>query len=135
MELPGDDHVIWAGDADRTLDEVEEFLTGIRPQPASERLLLTVMFTDIVGSTYITAEPGDRRWEELLHRHDAAVRAELGRFGGSEIKTMGDGSLQPSTDRARQSNARVQYAIERQKWGSVSVRRFIPASARSAAKI
>jgi len=87
VELPGDDHVIWAGDADRTLDEIEEFLTGIRPQPASERILLTVMFTDIVGSTSVAAELGDRRWEELLHRHDDAVRAELGRFGGSEIKT------------------------------------------------
>lgn len=93
VELPGEDHVIWAGDADRTLDEIEEFLTGIRPQPASERILLTVMFTDIVGSTSVAAELGDRRWEELLHRHDAAVRGELGRFGGSEIKATGDGFL------------------------------------------
>lgn len=93
VELPGDDHVIWAGDADRTLDEIEEFLTGIRPQPASERILLTVMFTDIVGSTSVAAELGDRGWQELVHRHDEAVRAELGRFGGSEIKTMGDGFL------------------------------------------
>ncbi len=92
-ELPGDDHVIWAGDADRTLDEIEEFLTGIRPRPASERLLLTVLFTDIVGSTSIAAELGDRRWQALLHRHDEAVRAELSRYDGTEVKTMGDGFL------------------------------------------
>ncbi|THK36478.1 adenylate/guanylate cyclase domain-containing protein [Ensifer sp. MPMI2T] len=93
VELPGDDHLIWAGDADCTLDEIEEFLTGIRPRPASERVLLTVLFTDIVGSTSLAAELGDNRWKSLLRRHDDAVREELARFGGSEIKTMGDGFL------------------------------------------
>ena len=93
VELPGDDHVIWAGDVDRTLDEIEEFLTGIRPRQASERVLLTVLFTDIVGSTSVANKLGDQSWKELLQRHDDAVRMELRRFDGTEVKTTGDGFL------------------------------------------
>lgn len=93
VELPGDDHVIWAGDTDRVLDEIEEFLTGVRPAPASERVLLTVLFTDIVGSTSRAAAMGDGAWKELLQRHDDAVRAELRRFDGTEVKATGDGFL------------------------------------------
>lgn len=66
-------------------------LKGPRPPPVSDRVLLTVLFTDIVGSTSVAAELGDRRWSELLQRHDDAVRAELRRFGGIEIRTTGDG--------------------------------------------
>jgi class 3 adenylate cyclase len=86
-------HSLWYGDTDRALDEIEEFLTGVRPPPATERVLLTVLFTDIVGSTSVAAELGDRRWKELLQRHDDAVRAELRRFDGTEVKTTGDGFL------------------------------------------
>ena len=93
VELPGDDHAIWAGDPTQLLDEIEEFLTGIRPPPASERVLLTILFTDIVGSTSIAAEVGDHRWKELLQRHDDDVRVELRRHDGTEIKTTGDGFL------------------------------------------
>lgn len=93
VELPGEDHLIWAGDTDRELEEIEEFLTGVRPPPASERVLLTILFTDIVGSTSLAAELGDRRWKELLQRHDDAVRAELRRHDGIEVKTTGDGFL------------------------------------------
>lgn len=93
VELPGDDHVIWAGDADRALDEIEEFLTGMRPEPVSERVLLTVLFTDIIGSTSMAAELGDRRWRDVLRRHDDLVRTELRRFGGVEVNTTGDGFL------------------------------------------
>jgi class 3 adenylate cyclase len=92
-ELPGDDHVIWAGDTDRTLDEIEEFLTGIRPEPASQRILLTVLFTDIVGSTSLAAELGDGQWRDLLLRHNDVVRMELRRFEGAEVNTTGDGFL------------------------------------------
>jgi class 3 adenylate cyclase len=92
-ELPGDDHPIWAGDTDRALDEIEEFMTGIRPRPLTERVLLTVLFTDIVGSTSRVAELGDRRWQELLRDHDEAIRAALSRYEGSEVKTTGDGFL------------------------------------------
>lgn len=93
VELPGDDHVIWAGDTDRVIDEIEEFLTGVRPPPATERVLLTVLFTDIVGSTSLAAELGDHSWKGLLQRHDDGVRAALRRYGGIEVKATGDGFL------------------------------------------
>jgi pimeloyl-ACP methyl ester carboxylesterase len=74
VELPGDDHLAWMGDTDGMLDEVEEFLTGVRRGPEPDRMLATVLFTDIVGSTERAAELGDRRWRELLEAHHAAVR-------------------------------------------------------------
>jgi class 3 adenylate cyclase len=92
VELPGDDHVPWI-DADQIIDEVEEFLTGQRRTPESDRILATVMFTDLVGSTGRAAEMGDRRWGELIERHHAIVRAELRRFRGHEVDTTGDGFL------------------------------------------
>ena len=93
VELSSDDHVIWAGDTDRAIDEIEEFLTGVRPSPTSERVLLTVLFTDIVGSTALAAVMGDHRWKEMLKRHDHGIRTELRRYGGSAIKSTGDGFL------------------------------------------
>ena len=91
VELPGDDHLVWIGDTDALLDEVEEFLTGVRPRPEPDRLLATVLFTDIVGSTEKAAALGDRRWRELLEEHHGLVRRELDRFRGREIDTAGDG--------------------------------------------
>ena len=88
--LAGDDHVPWI-DADQVVDEIEEFLTGARPAVEPDRVLATVLFTDIVGSTERAAELGDRRWRELLDAHEAAVRRELVRFGGREVDTAGDG--------------------------------------------
>jgi pimeloyl-ACP methyl ester carboxylesterase len=93
VELPGIDHLPWAGDAGVVLDEIEEFLTGSRPVPEPDRVLATVMFADIVGSTKRAAALGDRRWRELLSAHQAATRRELERFRGREIKTLGDGCL------------------------------------------
>jgi class 3 adenylate cyclase/esterase/lipase len=93
VELPGIDHLPWAGDAEAELGEIEEFLTGTRSLPEPDRVLATVMFTDIVGSTERAAELGDARWRDLLFQHQSAVRAELGRFGGREVKTLGDGCL------------------------------------------
>jgi pimeloyl-ACP methyl ester carboxylesterase len=93
VELPGIDHVPWAGDTDSVLGEVEEFLTGTRSVAEPDRVLATVMFTDIVGSTERAAELGDARWRELLERHRDAVRRELARFRGREVKTLGDGCL------------------------------------------
>jgi class 3 adenylate cyclase/alpha-beta hydrolase superfamily lysophospholipase len=93
VELPGDDHSLWAGDSDAIIDEVEEFVTGVRPAPEPDRVLATVLFTDIVGSTQRAAALGDRRWRELLDAHHAAVRRELARFRGREVKTTGDGFL------------------------------------------
>jgi pimeloyl-ACP methyl ester carboxylesterase len=92
-ELPGIDHLPWAGDSEAVVGEVEEFLTGARSVPEPDRVLATVMFTDIVGSTERAAELGDARWRELLSSHEAMVRRELARFRGREVKTLGDGHL------------------------------------------
>src|SRR6185295_18834389 len=93
VELEGADHLFFTGDADTLLDEIEEFLTGVRPLPAVERVLATVLFTDIVDSTKRAVELGDERWKELLGRHDAHVRRQLERFHGREVNTTGDGFL------------------------------------------
>jgi class 3 adenylate cyclase len=90
VELPGADHWPWAGDAERLLGEVEEFVTGARGLPEPDRVLTTVLFTDIVGSTEQAAELGDRRWREILEDHYALVRKELARFRGREVQTIGD---------------------------------------------
>jgi len=91
VELPGVDHLPWAGNQEDILDEIEEFLTGIRPAPEPDRVLATVLFTDIVGSTERAASLGDRAWRELLEQHHAVVRRELAHFRGQEIDTAGDG--------------------------------------------
>jgi pimeloyl-ACP methyl ester carboxylesterase len=93
VEFEGDDHVMFAGDFNPVLDEMEEFLTGTRQPRPVDRVLATVMFTDIVDSTKRAAEAGDRRWSELLERHDELTRRQLDRFRGSEVKTLGDGFL------------------------------------------
>ena len=96
VELPGDVHVPWAGrssSGDEILEEIREFLTGVREAPEPDRVLTTVLFTDIVGSTERATELGDRRWRELLDAHHAAVRRQLERFRGREIDTAGDGFL------------------------------------------
>jgi class 3 adenylate cyclase len=93
VELEGEDHFPWVGDSDAALAAIEEFLTGVRPGPAPERVLATVLFTDIVDSTELATELGDRRWRELLEEHQKLVRERLTRFEGREIKTTGDGFL------------------------------------------
>jgi class 3 adenylate cyclase len=93
IEFEGPDHVPWAGDSAPPLEAIEEFLTGVRPGPAPERVLATVLFTDIVDSTRLATEMGDRRWRDLLEEHQQVVRGHLERFGGREVKTTGDGFL------------------------------------------
>jgi class 3 adenylate cyclase len=93
VELEAADHLAFIGDEGELLDEVEEFLTGVRSQRQPERMLATVLFTDIVGSTERAATVGDRDWRRLLERHDELVRRELGRYRGREIKQTGDGFL------------------------------------------
>lgn len=90
LELPGNDHVPWA-DQDEILAETQEFLTGVREPAEPDRVLATVLFTDIVGSTEHAQALGDRSWRDLLERHHAVVRNELTRFRGREIDTAGDG--------------------------------------------
>ena len=91
VELPGEDHMLWVGDNDALLGEVEEFLTGVRHDPEPDRVLATVLFTDIVNSTERAAEMGDRNWRNLLASHHNIIRRELIQFRGREIDTAGDG--------------------------------------------
>ena len=93
VELPGADHLFLAGDQDAMLDEVEEFVTGRPAAVASDRVLATVLFTDIVGSTDRAAQLGDRRWRELLGQHERLVERQLARFRGRLVKSTGDGVL------------------------------------------
>jgi len=93
VELPGDDHLLWVGDVDRVADEMQDFLTGSRAEVEPDRILATVLFTDIVDSTRRASELGDRRWQALLGQHDHIARREIARFRGREVKTLGDGFL------------------------------------------
>ncbi|HUF33494.1 MAG TPA: adenylate/guanylate cyclase domain-containing protein [Acidimicrobiales bacterium] len=93
VELGGTDHIPWFGDTDALLDEVEEFLTGTRPAEKPQRLLATVLFTDIVGSTERAAQLGDAAWCAILDRHDRVLAAEVEQRRGRLIKTTGDGVL------------------------------------------
>jgi len=93
VELPGEDHMPWVGDQDSILDEMQEFLTGARPEREPDRVLATVLVTDIVGSTQHAARLGDRAWSDLLTRHHTIVRKELERSRGREVDTAGDGFL------------------------------------------
>jgi len=93
VELSGVDHLPYVGDSDAIIEEVQEFLTGVRPPPELDRVLATVLFTDIVASTERASALGDRAWKELMERHHAVVRQELARFRGREIDTAGDGFL------------------------------------------
>ena len=93
LEQPGEDHLPWLGDADGMLDAIEEFVTGSRHHVDEDRILATVLFTDIVDSTRLAAEAGDRRWRELLDAHDEISAREVERFRGRRVKTTGDGML------------------------------------------
>lgn len=93
VEFPGEDHLWCAGDSAAILDTVEEFLTGARTPRAADRLLMTILFTDIVGSTEKANALGDEKWRDLLLQHNELVRKELNRFRGREVKTTGDGFL------------------------------------------
>jgi class 3 adenylate cyclase len=93
LEVPGSDHTLWTGETERILDEVEEFLTGSRSAIESDRVLATVLFTDIVNSTKRAETIGDRAWHDVLDRHNALVRREISRHRGHEVRTMGDGFL------------------------------------------
>jgi class 3 adenylate cyclase/pimeloyl-ACP methyl ester carboxylesterase len=93
VELPGIDHYPWFGDSASVIDAIEQFMGGLVEEAAFERVLTTVLFTDIVGSTERAVELGDRAWRELLEQHHAIVRSHLSRFRGRELDTAGDGFL------------------------------------------
>ena len=93
IEMEGDDHWPWMSDPEEVCGHVEEFVTGGRHEPETDRVLATVLFTDIVGSAECASEIGDRRWRELLEAHEQAFRRQLERQDGREVKTTGDGFL------------------------------------------
>lgn len=94
VELPGSDHIFYVGEsADKISEAIEEFLTGSRAPAPVDRVLATVLFTDIMGSTETAARLGDQRWRDLLEHHHAVIRRNLARFRGHEVKTTGDGFL------------------------------------------
>jgi class 3 adenylate cyclase len=93
VKLLSGDRMLWGGNAEHALSEIEEFLTGARTGISSDRVLATLLFTDIVDSTQTAAALGDGVWHDRLNAHDAAVRVQLHRFGGREVNTTGDGFL------------------------------------------
>jgi class 3 adenylate cyclase/pimeloyl-ACP methyl ester carboxylesterase len=93
VELPGEDNMIFIGDSGAVVAEIEEFLTGSRHAPDTDRVLATVLFTDIVGSTERAVHVGDGAWRDLLDAHDRIVRRQLEQFRGREVNTAGDGFL------------------------------------------
>jgi pimeloyl-ACP methyl ester carboxylesterase len=93
VELEGADHLLWAGDQEPVLNQIEEFLTGARRSADVDRVLTTILFTDIVDSTHRAAALGDRDWRQVLTRHYEAARAQITRYRGREAQTTGDGLL------------------------------------------
>ena len=112
VELPGRSTLPWAG-VDGLVDEIEEFLTGARPAPVADRVLATILFTDIVGSTDIARSLGDAAWSRLVEQHHTVVRRELDRFAGEEIDTAGDGffAVFDGTARAIRCALGIQHAL------------------------
>jgi pimeloyl-ACP methyl ester carboxylesterase len=93
VELPGEDHLFWVGNTYSVIAEIEEFITGVRPINDFDRVLSTILFTDIVSSTQHLSKKGDKKWMEILEAHNQIVRRELIKFNGKEIKSTGDGFL------------------------------------------
>jgi class 3 adenylate cyclase len=91
VELPGDDHLPWVGDSDAVLGEIEHFLTGARPRHEADRVLTTILFTDIVDSTKRLSSIGDAIWKETLAAHDERAKVEIARHQGTYVNTTGDG--------------------------------------------
>jgi class 3 adenylate cyclase len=121
VEFEGDDHPFLYENPDEWLGEIQEFLTGARAVPVSDRMLATVMFTDIVDSTRTAVELGDQRWREVLERHQRAVRDDLERFNGREVKSTGDGFLATFDGPARAINC-AQAILQSSEPLGISVR-------------
>ncbi|MBL8894524.1 MAG: adenylate/guanylate cyclase domain-containing protein [Rhizobiales bacterium] len=117
VELPGRDHLWWVGDWETIASEVEEFITGERRTAEPDRVLLTVLFTDIVDSTRRAAMLGDQRWKELLDSHNVMMRSQIDRFRGRAIKNLGDGFLAVFDGPARAINCALSASREIQKFG------------------
>ena len=133
VELAGADHLFVAGDQDAMLDEVEEFVTGRPAEPVRERILATVLFTDIVRSTEHAAELGDRRWRELLTQHDRIAERELARHRGRMVKSFGDAVFATFDGPARAVRCALAIRAARRRSASSCAPASTPASARSSA--
>jgi class 3 adenylate cyclase len=117
VEVPGEDYVFFAGDHEPVISEVAAFLTGERPQAEIDRILTTVMFTDIVDSTRIAADVGDQRWRAMLDSHDGVVRDQLRHFRGEEVNTTGDGFVARFDGPARAVRCALAIAQEARELG------------------
>ena len=117
VELPGQDHLPFGDDADIVLDEVEAFLTGVRRGPEPDRVLATVMFTDVVDATRKAIELGDHRWRDLLSAFHAVARDQVSRFRGREIDIAGDGLLAAFDGPARAVRAATAVAADVRRLG------------------
>lgn len=116
-ELDGNDHLWWVGDSEAIVNEIQEFLTGDRPAVEPDRVLATLLFTDIVDSTKRVTELGDRRWRDLLARHNSVMNTEIRRFGGRAVKTTGDGFLATFDGPARAIHCALAASEEMQRMG------------------
>lgn len=116
-ELDGDDHLWWVGDSDSIVEEIQEFLTGERLPMEPDRVLATLLFTDIVDSTKRVTELGDRRWRDLLARHNSVMHSEIKRFRGHAVKTTGDGFLATFDGPARAIHCALAASEEMQRMG------------------
>jgi class 3 adenylate cyclase len=117
VECDGDDNLFFVGDTGPVLNEIEMFLTGVRSSYVDDRVLATVLFTDIVNSTEAAARLGDRRWRDTLDHYDAIVARQLDRFRGRQIKTTGDGTLATFDGSARAIRCTVAIRNEVQSLG------------------
>jgi class 3 adenylate cyclase/pimeloyl-ACP methyl ester carboxylesterase len=117
VELKGTDHFWWVGDSESIVNEIQFFLTGERQALEPDRMLATLLFTDIVDSTKRAAEIGDRRWIDLLDSHDTLMRQEIARFRGRTVKTTGDGFLATFDGPARAINCALALRDDAQKLG------------------
>ena len=131
VEVPGIDSLIWAGDQDLIVAEIQDFVTGVRPMPTPHRILATVLFTDIVGSTRLAASMGDGRWHALLDDHFRVTRQQVDRAGGLEIKTVGDGILATFDGPARAVRCAVAIRDAVRDLGSTFGRGFTRVRSRS----
>jgi class 3 adenylate cyclase len=117
VELAGEDHFWWVGDSEAIVNEISEFLTGERPPVESNRVLATVLFTDIVDSTRRVAELGDQRWRDLLGSHHAMLSKEIGRFRGRYVESTGDGCLATFDGPARAIRCALALSEESRRMG------------------
>ena len=117
VELAGEDHLWWVGDTEAIVNEIAEFLTGERPPTEPNRVLATVLFTDIVDSTKRVAEIGDRRWRDLLGSHHAMLSKEIGRFRGRFVESTGDGCLATFDGPARAIRCALVLSDESRRMG------------------